>query len=141
MERERTIMPGRGVWPLELGCTRAELWSRTDSDVLAYCSKFEPGERSDDFRSLGITVHYRGGCAAQLMAFPRVGPSWRLVPLFLEDEDISAFTRADMTAFCDLRGWGREDDLEFTRVPALNLTFWYRHDADEPERLEFVRVE
>jgi hypothetical protein len=136
----RVILPGVGAGPFELGRTRDELWARTDSDVLAFLGKSGPGERSDDFLMHGITAHYRDGRVVRLSVFPRM-PKIGIVPIELEGEDISRFTREDVVAFLELRGLARVDDIEQIRVPSLGLIFGFRQDFGRPEELDFVFVD
>jgi hypothetical protein len=136
----RIIHPGVGVGPFELGRTREELWSRTDSNVLAYLGKSGPGERSDEFLAHGVHAHYREGRVFRLSVFPRMHDR-RVAPVVLEGEDVSEYGRDDLLTLLELQGHACTNELERVRVPALGLVFGFREDYGQPERLDFVFVD
>lgn len=139
MHEPRIIMPGVGVGGLELGMTRRELWARTDSTVLAFLPPGAP-DRVDHFLMLGVQIEYGEGAACRLMVFARM-PDHELAPIFVLDEDVSAFTRADVEALLELHAMARRDLVEQIMVESMGLTFGFRDDAGQPSLLEFVMVE
>ncbi|MFO7562941.1 MAG: hypothetical protein R6X02_09895 [Enhygromyxa sp.] len=139
MHEPRIIKPGVGVGDFELGMTRPQLWARTDSTVLSFLPS-GAADRTDTFLMHGVQVEYCEGAARSFMVFARM-QDHRLAPIIVFDEDVSGFTRADVEALLDLQGLAREELVEQIIVESVGLTFGFREDVDQPQRVEFVLVE
>ncbi|MCA9681356.1 MAG: hypothetical protein KC431_18865 [Myxococcales bacterium] len=139
MTPRRIIKPGLGVDEFELGMTRAQLWARTDSTIMAFLTE-GASDRTDNFLALGVQAEYQDGKARGFMVLARLN-NRTLAPLIVLDEDISGFTRAEVDILLDLHGIHRENLVEQIDVPELGLSFGFREDYQQPPILEFVLVE
>ncbi len=139
MHEPRIIKPGVGVGDFELGMTRPQLWTRTDSTVLSFLPSNAP-DRTDSFLMHGVQVEYCEGAARGFMVFARMQDN-RLAPIVVFDDDVSGFERADVEALLELQGLAREDLVEQIIVASVGLTFGFREDVGQPQRVEFVLVE
>jgi len=135
----RTIKPEVGVDAFEFGMTRPQLWALTSSTIHSFLPT-EARERVDHLLMHGIHVEYADGAACFFMVFARM-PDRALAPILVLDEDVSAFTRADVETLLELHGLARVDEVEQIIVPSLGLGFGFREAGEDGgEVVEFVSL-